>query len=227
MSPTLADFLDLRFATQAPMPTQAFSQRLGAVLAFCAMRWKCTPSAITALGLLSSLAGSIVYATVEGVIGAITALLFYQLGYAFDCADGQLARATQQTSNYGAWLDVACDHLRNVSLTAAVTLTLAQPQHLPFEAVVLSTSLMLAGLTQSLHTSTVLRAITRETLPPPRAGMTRALITSAMDTPILLLGIVLLRDLTDVLFIYAGAMGAGYIVVSSAVALRRMRRNVP
>jgi phosphatidylglycerophosphate synthase len=43
---------------------------------------------------------------------ALTAALawaLWQLGYALDCADGQLARVTGQTSAAGARLDVFCD----------------------------------------------------------------------------------------------------------------------
>ncbi len=43
-----------------------------------------------------------------GLLGLV-ALLAWQLAYAFDCADGQLARVTGRTSSAGARVDVLCD----------------------------------------------------------------------------------------------------------------------
>jgi phosphatidylglycerophosphate synthase len=59
-----------------------------------------------------------------GLIGLL-ALLGWQVAYAFDCADGQLARVTGQTSAAGARLDVLCDVAVQISLVSAVAATAA------------------------------------------------------------------------------------------------------
>ena len=55
-------------------------------------------------------------------IGLI-ALIGWQVAYAFDCADGQLARVTGQKSSAGARLDVLCDVAVQISLVAALAAT--------------------------------------------------------------------------------------------------------
>src|SRR5690606_1369410 len=59
--------------------------------------------------------------------GAGTALVLglatgvgWQLAYAFDCADGQLARVTNRTSAAGGRLDVLCDVATQISVVAAL-----------------------------------------------------------------------------------------------------------
>ena len=45
----------------------------------------------------------------------------WQLAYAFDCADGQLARVTGRTSSNGARLDVLCDVAAQIGLVTALS----------------------------------------------------------------------------------------------------------
>jgi len=60
-------------------------------------------------------AGS-VSATALGLL----ALLAWQVGYAFDCADGQLARVTGQSSPAGARLDILADVAAQTGLVTAI-----------------------------------------------------------------------------------------------------------
>jgi phosphatidylglycerophosphate synthase len=55
-----------------------------------------------------------------GAMSATFAWTFWQLGYACDCADGQLARVTRQSSVAGARLDVLCDVASQVALAVVV-----------------------------------------------------------------------------------------------------------
>ena len=50
----------------------------------------------------------------------LLALLGWQFAYALDCADGQLARVTGQTSPAGARVDVLCDVAAQIALVAAL-----------------------------------------------------------------------------------------------------------
>jgi phosphatidylglycerophosphate synthase len=54
------------------------------------------------------------------LVGLI-ALLAWQLAYAFDCADGQLARVTGQASLAGGRLDILCDIAVQIGLVAALS----------------------------------------------------------------------------------------------------------
>ena len=53
----------------------------------------------------------------------LLALVGWQVAYAFDCADGQLARVTGQASAAGARLDILCDVAAQIALVTAVGAT--------------------------------------------------------------------------------------------------------
>jgi phosphatidylglycerophosphate synthase len=51
----------------------------------------------------------------------LLALVGWQFAYALDCADGQLARVTGQTSAAGGRVDVLCDVAGQIALVAALS----------------------------------------------------------------------------------------------------------
>ncbi len=53
----------------------------------------------------------------------LVALVGWQIAYALDCADGQLARVTGQGSAAGARVDVLCDVAAQIALVAALSAT--------------------------------------------------------------------------------------------------------
>ncbi|MBL7261517.1 CDP-alcohol phosphatidyltransferase family protein [Paractinoplanes lichenicola] len=109
--------------------SEALSQRIGAQIAVYAHKHRLAPTVLTVFNLgIGGLVSILVVATAipiaDGRIWAwpigLLALLGWQLAYAFDCADGQLARVTGQTSAAGARLDVLCDVAVQISLVAAL-----------------------------------------------------------------------------------------------------------
>jgi phosphatidylglycerophosphate synthase len=112
--------------------SEALSQRVGARIAFAAHRRRLVPTVLTVVNLgLGCLVSFVVVAAAgpvaDGRVWAwpigLLALLGWQLAYAFDCSDGQLARVTRQTSNAGGRLDVLCDVAVQISLVSAVAAT--------------------------------------------------------------------------------------------------------
>jgi phosphatidylglycerophosphate synthase len=110
--------------------SEAISQRIGARIAVGARKRALAPSVLTVANLgLGCLVSFAVIATAGAVAGeriwawplGLLALAGWQLAYAFDCADGQLARVTGQTSAAGGRLDVLCDVAVQISLVAAVS----------------------------------------------------------------------------------------------------------
>jgi phosphatidylglycerophosphate synthase len=59
------------------------------------------------------------------VVAAAAALVGWQLAYTLDCADGQLARSTNQASSVGALLDIACDYVVQVGVVVALVVVAA------------------------------------------------------------------------------------------------------
>jgi len=112
--------------------SEAVSQRLGARIALAAHRLGATPTVLTVANLLLGLGVSAaVVALADPVAGGavptwavgLLALVGWQVAYAFDCADGQLARVTGQASPAGARLDILCDVAAQIALVTALVAT--------------------------------------------------------------------------------------------------------
>jgi phosphatidylglycerophosphate synthase len=130
--PTAADF----YATNrgGGLFSEAVSQRIGARIALVAYRRRLAPTVLTVANLgLGCLVSFAVIAAAEPVADGriwawpvgLLALVGWQIAYALDCADGQLARVTGQTSAAGARVDVLCDVAAQIALVAALTATAA------------------------------------------------------------------------------------------------------
>jgi phosphatidylglycerophosphate synthase len=112
--------------------SEAVSQRIGAYLAAAAYRKRLAPTVLTVANLgLGCLVSFAVIATAgpiaDGRMWAwpigLLALVGWQLAYALDCSDGQLARVTGQTSPAGGRIDVLCDVAAQIALVAALAAT--------------------------------------------------------------------------------------------------------
>lgn len=109
--------------------SEAVSQRLGAAIAFASHQLRLSPAVLTITGVvlgvgaswaLIALAPTTTAGTLPALVLGLSVGLGWQVAYAFDCADGQLARATGRTSDAGARLDILCDVVTQVSLVAAL-----------------------------------------------------------------------------------------------------------
>ncbi|GAA4594883.1 phosphatidylglycerophosphate synthase [Actinoplanes octamycinicus] len=126
-TPTAADYYAVNRG--GGLFSEAVSQRIGARLAVFAYRNKLSPTVMTignlGIGCLTSFvviatAGPVADGRVWGWLIGLIALVGWQLAYAFDCSDGQLARVTGQTSVAGGRLDVLCDVAVQSALVAAL-----------------------------------------------------------------------------------------------------------
>lgn len=103
--------------------SEAVSQRLGAGFALTAYRLGLAPTALTLANLVLGLAVSVVVVANAGAgwwVGLL-ALVGWQVAYALDCADGQLARVTGKANPAGARVDVLCDVAAQIALVTAVS----------------------------------------------------------------------------------------------------------
>ena len=112
--------------------SEGLSQRLGARIAVQAYKHRLSPTVLTifnlGLGCLTSFvviaaAGPVADGRVWAAPIGLLALIGWQLAYAFDCSDGQLARVTGQASPAGGRLDVLCDVAVQSALVAALAAT--------------------------------------------------------------------------------------------------------
>jgi len=122
--PATADFY--RTNRGGGLFSENVSQRLGALFAAVAYRGGVAPTILTAgnlvLGLVTSaLVVALASTSTPTWLAGLVALVGWQLAYALDCADGQLARVAGRTSPAGARVDVLCDIAVQISLVTALS----------------------------------------------------------------------------------------------------------
>lgn len=101
--------------------TRMVDQPLGAMVTSLGIRRGWSPTSLTLASLTTAVATSVGVAVLgRGLGAAVLALVGWQLAYVFDCADGQLARATGRTSDAGAVLDLYADLGGKVAVVAAL-----------------------------------------------------------------------------------------------------------
>lgn len=206
--------------------TRWISQRAGAVLAALAFALRLTPNAVTLIGALTALAGCCVFAVADTPATVVAAALLWQLAFAFDCADGQLARATGRQSPYGAWLDVSCDHVRNAGIALASLHVLIADVTIPVAVAYGSVLMYLAGLSVYLHTAS--SASVRSAPPLVTVGLhhyARQAIRQATDTPLVLLWLCILQPVPLLLAIFLILMGGLLLARAASIARQRLARS--
>lgn len=122
----------------APPYSRWVNRRMGRVIAAGAYLLGWTPNGVTAVSAALTSVGLVLIALVEPVwwLGlAVAAALV--LGYAFDAADGQLARLRGGGSRAGEWLDHMVDVAKTCVLHAVVLISLFRFGGIPGEAFLL------------------------------------------------------------------------------------------
>ncbi|MBT8036561.1 MAG: CDP-alcohol phosphatidyltransferase family protein [Verrucomicrobiae bacterium] len=91
--------------------TRNVSYRFGAVLALLASKMGVTPNMISILSASITVISAclVIGMGQESWLAGVILIVGLQLGYAFDCADGPLARATGQGSSFGSLSDKMAD----------------------------------------------------------------------------------------------------------------------
>lgn len=108
-------------AVGSPAYSRFVNRRIGRYLAAAAYQTGLTPNQVTGISAVFSLAGILTIALAEPRwwTGVLIALAL-ALGYAFDSADGQLARLRGGGSPGGEWLDHVVDCIKIIAVHAAV-----------------------------------------------------------------------------------------------------------
>ena len=108
-------------AKGSPAYSRFVNRKIGRVLAAVAYLIGLTPNQVTAISAAFSAAAIAVIAVVQPstAVGVLIAVLLL-VGYAFDSADGQLARLRGGGSPAGEWLDHVVDSVKTSALHLAV-----------------------------------------------------------------------------------------------------------
>lgn len=124
--------------------TQTVSDRLGTAVAAVGMRLGAHPTYLTLVNLVLGIGGSvaIIASRSPSLIAPlpIAGVVLWQAAYIFDCADGQLARATGKTSAHGGSVDTLVDVAVQISVVAAVGSVVLSRHEIPALVIVLFAS---------------------------------------------------------------------------------------
>lgn len=108
-----------------PFYMRAVNRRLGRGIAALAHRWGGTPDQMTAVSaVLAVLAVVLLLATGPSIATGIGVAVLLEGAFAFDAADGQLARLRGAGSVAGEWLDHTVDAARTLVLHLAVAVAI-------------------------------------------------------------------------------------------------------
>jgi phosphatidylglycerophosphate synthase len=143
-----------------------------------------------------------------------------------DCADGQVARASKTSTEFGALLDVAVDVVTQLAQAFAILYWLG--------GVLGSLDIQIVVAIVSLSAGRVLVVITGKYTSHHRhtekAGMSKSKIKffllGILDTPVLLACFALLRDYPSILIWYVFFMGVAYSANSFYLAWTRLYLRV-
>ena len=108
-------------ATGSPAYSRFVNRKIGRVLAAASYHAGLTPNQVTGISAVFSAAAIAMVALVDPtwLTGVVVAVLLL-VGYAFDSADGQLARLRGGGSPAGEWLDHVVDSVKTAALHLAV-----------------------------------------------------------------------------------------------------------
>ncbi len=176
-APAAADFLARHRG--GGLFTETVNQRLAAGICVLAFRRGLHPTVLTlgnlVVGLATSvavvaLAGPMRHGTVPAALVGLGALVLWQLAYTLDCADGQLARVTGQTSPAGKRIDILCDVALQIALVAAVSAVAEAYHRMPVWLV----AAFAGGWLVNLVTSVLAQGEAAQSLVPSRSPVVRA-----------------------------------------------------
>ena len=216
-------------ARSAPAYSRFVNRRLGRYLAAWAYTARITPNGVTGISALftfASLSLLVLFPPSLGLGVAVAGGLL--IGYAFDSADGQLARLTGTSSPAGEWLDHFVDSIKASALPLALLVGFFRFEVVavvwllvPLVGAVVSAVLFFAMiLTEQLrraHSSTPLATTGAATSGMPGAGgWLRSVIVAPMDYGVLCLSFVLLGWLPAFLVAYTVIVAATTLFLALA-----------
>jgi phosphatidylglycerophosphate synthase len=229
MSSTVAfrEFVSLRYAAGGAPATWHFSQRLGALLAYGAQRVGLTPNLVTGLSLLVSLFGVLCFVSLPLTAeAAFFSLILLQLGYGFDCADGQLARASGVSSEIGAWLDNVADLVVMSAMGLGCFCFMFLTKTADLAPALLSAWLFVLAHGIQNYTATRIRISTESRMVTKGwLSFVRFTVTTILDKPVALLLLCAFRLLApEWLPLLLGFLSAGYVAHALYVGPRLLRQ---
>lgn len=226
-------------APGAPAYSILVNRPFGRLLAAWAFRRGLTPDAVTGISALFTFSGIVLVAVAgPGVWTAVLVPLLLVVGYAFDSADGQVARLRGGGSVAGEWLDHVVDSIKISTLHLSVLVMTYRFVELPSElwllvpvgfTAVAAVSFFAMILNDQLKRVAAARPGGKAVTPPASVPLLRRILVLPTDYGILCLSFVLL--VSPMVFLWAYGFlfvgSAGYLVLALVKWRRDMVRLEP
>jgi phosphatidylglycerophosphate synthase len=221
-------------AAGAPAYSRFVNRKLGRLLAALAFHARLTPNAVTGISAAFTATGIALLALARPTwVTGVSVSLCLALGYAFDSADGQLARLRGGGSPAGEWLDHMVDAVKVSSLHLGVLIGLYRFETVergPLLLVPIGYSLVAAVFFFGMILNDALRAehgmATRAQPSAERPSVSRSLLVAPTDYGVLCWVFVLLGapavffPVYSLLFLATGV----FLVLASVKWFREMGR---
>lgn len=217
-----------------PAYTLYVNRRLGAVVAQLADRLGLAPNQVTVASALISAGGIAVLATCAPTrISSAAAAVLLLVGYAFDSADGQLARLSGRSSLVGEWLDHVFDAAKHVALPAAILVGALRFLDVPSPLLALPLAAQLVAVV-TFSSMLLLEVLRRASpIPPARVWDTSSVLRVALLKLPVDFGVTCLVVATFGTSLFWWLYGlqlcaaTGYLAVHAREAIRRLNTARP
>ncbi len=208
----------------APAYSRFINRKLGRLIAAAAFRIGLTPNTITGISAFFSFAAIALIALVAPALWlGIAVCLCLVLGYAFDAADGQLARLRGGGSPSGEWLDHMVDAAKIAALHLAVLISAYRFIPVPRSALLIPVGFTVVAVVMffgmMLNDQLRRQQETRTGQPVPRGAATspiRSLLVMPTDYGLLCVVFVLLGAPLVFFWVYAALFvaNAGFMALA-------------
>lgn len=219
----------------APAYSRFVNRKLGRLLAAWAYRTGFTPNTVTLISAAFTYIGIILLAVYppSWALGFAVALLLV-VGYAFDSADGQLARLRGGGSPAGEWLDHMADAIKISALPICLAIGLYRSESVPSGWLLVPLAAAIVGaalffgmiLTEQLRRELGISTQAADAF-EGRTSWVRSVLVVPMDYGVLCLSFVLLGSLPAFLVLYTliTIATAGFFVLASLKWFRELRTS--
>lgn len=104
-----------------------FTRKISRVISFLLLKFfpKISPNAISGISFFITLAAIALFLSPNYFVRLVGVILL-QLGFAFDCSDGEVARYKNELSKFGGWLDSTFDRVKEAGIFLALTYLIFQ-----------------------------------------------------------------------------------------------------
>ncbi len=157
--------------SQARLWSRYINRPLGAIIAQGLLATSVSPNCVSVVGAIVNLVGAtlvLVAPAPAPVLLVVVVFVVWQLALALDNTDGFLARAREESSPFGAWLDQILDFVNRAAVIVSLSAFVARALAFPAADVAVFAPIVLAGSLIGLFASAQRNALlgTRPALRP-------------------------------------------------------------